>query len=191
MTKHDSLVWAFSSVNAVGKFVDTWSDMDWSVKRTHRGDVTVPCVKSISAPCRGSLDICHNVRSTTHNKLSLVNLEAVWSQVFVVKAVFNKRKCVCVTQPHMWLWLLFLFLYKFGFIGFVYKIFEALPCGNFDRMHYLPNSKLGLIITPLQQDLFWCVCVRLIRKWEEYLGGPERFIILMNTIQRGTDTISG
>ena len=36
-----------------------------------------------------------------------------------------------------------------------------------------------------------CVCVCLIRNWAEYLGRPERFIILMNTIQRGTDTVLG
>ena len=73
--------------------------------------------------------------------------------------------------------------------------------GNFTRMHYLPLPKL--VLSPLPQDLLLfvsaclcvcvcvCVCVRLIRNWAEYLGRPERFIILMNTIQRGRDTVLG
>lgn len=56
---------------------------------------------------------------------------------------------------------------------FVYKICEALPCGNFERMHYLPDPKLGLIFTPLPQDAFWyvytlvcvCLCVSLETEW--------------------------
>lgn len=43
-------------------------------------------------------------------------------------------------------------------IGFVHKICEALPCGTDERMHYLLKSELGLIVTPLLQDLFLCVC---------------------------------
>ena len=92
-------------------------------------------------------------------------------------------------------------LQKVSWYGFVHHICGASPRVNFARMHYLPQPKL--VLSPLPQDLLLfvcvclclsvcvCVCVCLIRNWAEYLGRPERFIILMNTIQRGTDTVLG
>lgn len=35
----------------------------------------------------------------------------------------------------------------------------TLTCGNFERIHYLPNHKLGFVFTPLPQVLFWFVCM--------------------------------
>lgn len=59
----------------------------------------------------------------------------------------------------------------------IYLITNLVSC-----LHHCPKFCFGLCA---------CLCLYLIRKRVEYLGGPKRFIILMNIIQRGRDTILG